>query len=136
SAALFMRDAPHRQTGVPAVDAPKPLRDRRIWRLGIGSGLLVCGQAAMLGFIVLFLHDEQGLSPTVAAALLAGLQLAGAVGRIVAGRRSDREERRIRPMRRHALAATVLLVACAVLTPAPAWVVVPLVVVAGVSTMA
>lgn len=39
------------------------------------------------------------------------------------------------PMRRHALAATGLIVASAVLTPAPNWVVVPLVMVAGVSTM-
>jgi sugar phosphate permease len=118
------------------VEAPAPLRDPRILRLGVGSGLLVCAQAAMLGFVVLFLHDEEGLAAPFAAALLAGLQLAGAAGRIVVGRRSDREERRIMPMRRHALAATGLLVASALLTPAPTWIVVPLVLVAGVSTMA
>jgi sugar phosphate permease len=135
-AALFMRDAPASPAGAHVVDAPAPLRDPRILRLGLGSGLLVCAQAAMLGFIVLFLHDEQGLSAAFAAALLAALQLLGAAGRIVAGRRSDREERRILPMRRHALAATGLLVASALLTPAPTWVVVPLVTVAGVATMA
>ena len=131
AAALFMRDAPPAPPGAYVSDAPRPLRDPRILRLGVASGLLVCAQAAVLGFIVLFLHDEEGLSAAFAAVLLAGLQLAGAVGRIVAGRRSDREERRIMPMRRHALAATGLIVASAVLTPAPNWVVVPLVMVAG-----
>ena len=135
AAAVFMRDAPPSPPGAYVSDAPKPLRDPRILRLGVASGLLVCAQAAMLGFIVLFLHDEEGASAALAAALLAALQLAGAVGRIVAGRRSDREERRIMPMRRHALAATGLLVASAVLTPAPSWVLVPLVMVAGVATM-
>jgi predicted MFS family arabinose efflux permease len=135
TAAVFMRDAPPPAPGTHVVDAPAPLRDPRILRLGLGSGLLVCAQAAMLGFIVLFLHDEEGLSAAFAAALLAALQLVGAAGRIVAGRRSDREERRIQPMRRHALAVTGLLVATALLTPAPAWAVVPLVMVAGVSTM-
>jgi sugar phosphate permease len=135
AAAVFMRDAPPSPPGAYVSDAPKPLRDPRILRLGVASGLLVCAQAAILGFLVLFLHDEEGVSAALAAALLAGLQLAGAVGRIVAGRRSDREERRIMPMRRHALAATGLLVASAVLTPAPSWVLVPLVMVAGVATM-
>jgi sugar phosphate permease len=135
-AALFMRDAPPAAPAAHAVDRPGPLRDPRILRLGVGSGLLVCAQAAMLGFLVLFLHDEEGLSAALAAALLAALQLVGAAGRIIAGRRSDREERRILPMRRHALAATGLLVASALLTPAPTWVVVPLVMVAGVATMA
>jgi sugar phosphate permease len=136
TAAVFMRDAPPAAPGAHVVDAPKPLRDPRILRLGLGSGLLVCAQAAILGFLVLFLHDELGLSAAFAAALLAALQLVGAAARIVAGRRSDREERRIQPMRRHALAAAALLVASAALTPAPAWIVVPLVMVAGVSTMA
>ena len=135
AAALFMRDAPPPAPGAHVVDAPTPLRDPRILRLGLGSGLLVCAQAAMLGFVVLFLHDEEGLSAAFVAALLAALQLVGAAGRIIAGRRSDREERRILPMRRHALAATGLLVASALLTPGPSWVVVPLVMVAGVATM-
>ncbi len=136
AAAVFMRDAPPASPSAYVSDAPRPLRDPRILRLGVASGLLVCAQAALLGFIVLFLHDEEGLSATFAAVLLAALQLAGAAGRIVAGRRSDREERRIMPMRRHALAATGLLIASAALTPAPSWVVVPLVLIAGVATMA
>lgn len=135
TAAVLMRDAPPAPAGAPAADAPTPLRDPRILRLGLASGLLVCAQAAMLGFIVLFLHDEVGLSAAFAAGLLAALQLIGAAGRIVAGRASDREERRIMPMRRHALAGGALLIACAVLEPAPAGIVVPLVMVAGVSAM-
>jgi sugar phosphate permease len=135
TAAVFMRDAPPPPPGVAAPENPAPLRDRRILRLGLGSGLLVCAQAAVLGFLVLFLHDEKGVSAALAAAMLATLQLLGAIGRIVAGRSSDREERRIRPMRRHGLAAAALLVATAALTGAPTWLVVPLVLVTGVSTM-
>jgi sugar phosphate permease len=135
AAALLMRDAPPAPPGTPVVDAPAPLRDPRILRLGLGSGLLVCAQAAVLGFVVLFLHDEKGVSAALAAAMLAVLQLLGAVGRILAGRASDRGERRILPMRHHGLAAAVLLLATAALTGAPAWLVVPLVLVAGVSTM-
>ena len=135
AAALFMRDAPPAPAGIPQVEAPAPLRDPRIWRLGAASGLLVCAQAAILGFLVLFLHDEKGLSATLAAAMLALLQLLGAAGRIVAGRASDRGERRISPMRRHGLAAAALLVATAVLAGGPAWLVVPLALVTGVSTM-
>jgi sugar phosphate permease len=135
AAAVFMRDAPPPAGGIPQVDAPAPLRDPRIWRLGAASGLLVCAQAAILGFIVLFLHDEKGLSAALAAAILSLLQLLGAAGRIVAGRASDREERRIRPMQRHSLAAAALLVATAALTGAPAWLLAPLTIVTGVSTM-
>ena len=135
AAAVFMRDAPPPDGRIPPVDAPAPLRDPRIWRLGAASGLLVCAQAAILGFIVLFLHDEKDLSAALAAAVLSLLQLLGAVGRIVAGRASDREERRIRPMQRQGLAAAALLVATAALTRAPAWLVTPLAVVTGVSTM-
>jgi sugar phosphate permease len=135
TAAVFMRDAPPSPAGAFVPDEPAPLRDRRILRLGLASGLLVCAQAAILGFLVLFLHDEKGVSAAFAAAMLATLQLLGAAGRIVAGRSSDREERRIQPMRRHGIAGAVLLVVTAVLTGAPTWLVVPLVLATGVSTM-
>ena len=62
-----------------------------MWRLGAGSALLVIGQGAMLGFIVLFLHDERGVDAGLAAAALAAVQLGGAAARLLAGRRSDTE---------------------------------------------
>ncbi len=88
---------------------PPPTRDMRIWRLGAGGALLVCAQASMLGFIVLFLHDARDVGAATAAAALGALQIVGALVRIVAGRRSDREGLRIAPMRRIAARNAALL---------------------------
>jgi sugar phosphate permease len=135
AAALWIREPPPPPADRPKVDAPPPLRDRRVWRLAIGSGLLVCAQVAIVSFVVLFLHDHRGLSAPSAAAVLAGIQLGGGVARIVAGRMSDREGRRIVPLRRYAAACVVFLLATAVLVDAPLAVLVPILVVTGVLTM-
>jgi MFS family permease len=130
-----MRDppaAPHRSTA-PA--APPPTRDARLWRLGAGGALLVCAQASMLGFIVLFLHDARDVSAPIAAAALGALQIIGALVRIVAGRRSDREGLRIAPMRRIAARNTALLAAVGVLATGPGALLYPLLAVAAISTM-
>jgi len=132
--AVLMRDAPPSAVAT-AVDAPVPTRDRRLWRLGVGSALLVAAQAALLGFIVLFLHDARGLSPALAGAALAGVQGAAAAGRLVAGRRSDREGLRIAPMRRMAARTTALLVLTAVLAAGPGVLLYPALLVAAVATM-
>src|SRR5439155_22621056 len=95
--------------------APAPLRDRRLWRLATGSGLLVLAQGGILGFIVIFLHDERGWSAPAAAGALAFLQIAGAVGRVAAGRRSDRREERIAPVRWLGFASAVLLATSALI---------------------
>lgn len=132
----LMREAPPRPQVIPppAPSAP-PMRDGRQWRLGAGSALLVVAQSAMLGFLVLFLHDDRGVRPEVAALVLAAVQLIGAGGRVRAGRVSDRLARRIAPMRRRALASGGLLVALGLLAGAPDVVVLPLALVAGVATM-
>jgi predicted MFS family arabinose efflux permease len=109
AALVWMRDAPPPPLGVPPVTGPAPTRDPRMWRLGAASALLVVGQSALLGFVVLFLHDERGLTAGLAAAALAGLQLGGAVARLAAGRRSDLEGARIPLLRRIAAADAVLL---------------------------
>jgi sugar phosphate permease len=137
AALLLMRDAPPPQQAHAAYvpDVEQPTRDPRQWRLGAASGLLVVGQSAMLGFIVLFLVDARGLSTGVAAGALATLQLLGAAARIVAGRRSDREGLRIPLLRRIALADGVLLGACSVLTGAPGAVLYPILLAAGITAM-
>src|SRR6266511_2098018 len=78
---------------------PAPLRDRRIWRLATGGALLVAGQLSVVGYLTLFLHDRRGWSAGSAAAMLAVVQLGGAVMRVLAGRWSDRRGVRIAPMR-------------------------------------
>ena len=109
---LGMRDPPSSET--PAgFSAPPPMRDRRIWRLGVGSGLFVMAQAAVIGFVVLFLVDERGMSPGSEALVLAAIQVVSAVFRIVIGRRSDRVERRIEPLRHSGLAGAALVAVAA-----------------------
>jgi sugar phosphate permease len=126
-----------RDVDVPAggeqVDAP--LRDRRLWRIALGSALVVAPQMTVVGFMVVFLHDHRGLSPARAAAALAVVQALGIAGRIGAGRWSDAVGSRLRPLRAIALLdAAFVLVAAAVLN-APLVVLLPALVVAGTLAM-
>jgi sugar phosphate permease len=135
TAAVFMRDAPPPPADAPVPEVEQPTRDPRQWRLGAASGLLVVGQSALLGFVVLFLHDERGVSLGVAAGALAALQLLGAGARIAAGRRSDHEGVRIPRLRRIAAADAALLLATAVLAGAPGALLYPVLLAAGVTAM-
>jgi sugar phosphate permease len=136
ASALLMRDPPPPPyAGLPPLPAPPPTRDARLWRLGAGGALLVCAQASMLGFIVLFLHDARDLSAATAATALAVVQLVGAGLRIVAGRRSDREGLRIAPMRRMAARNAALLATLAALARGPGAILYPLLILAAVATM-
>jgi len=130
----FLRDAPP-PANPPPVTAPPPMHDARIWRLGVAGALQIAAQAAMLGFLVLFLHDARGLSTHLAAAASAAVLLLGAGARLAAGRASDTEGRRIAPMRRNALRTAALLAAVAALATAPGVLLYPVLLVAAVSTM-
>jgi sugar phosphate permease len=135
--AVWMRDAPPPTPAQAAYarDVPPPLRDRRMWRLGAASALLVVGQSALLGFLVIFLHDEHGLPVAGAAAVLAALQLTGAAARVVVGRLSDRAGGRVPLLRRIAGADAVLLALLAPLAGGPTALVVPALLAAGVVAM-
>jgi sugar phosphate permease len=135
AAALLMRDPPPVAPGLRAPSRTPPVRDQRLWRLGAGGALLVAAQSAMLGFVVLFLHDARGLSASAAAASLAVIQIVGAVARIVAGRRSDREGLRIAPLRRIAGRNAILVALMALLVGAPDVLLYPVLLLAAVSTM-
>jgi MFS family permease len=91
----------------------------------------VTTQIALIGFLVLFLHDDRGLSTGVAAAALAAVQVFGGVARVVAGRLSDRSRTRIVPLRLIALCLALAVAAAAVLVHATLWVLVPVLVIAG-----
>jgi len=94
------------------VVAPPPHRDRRLWRLGLGSSLVVLAQGALFGFLVVFLHDVHGWPVGAAAGALAALYVGGAVARVAAGLWSDRIDERVAPLRRlTALSAALLLLA-------------------------
>jgi MFS family permease len=97
----------------------------------MGSGLILGAQASILGFVVLFLHGERGLSTAAAGGVLALIQLMGAVLRILSGRWSDHVRERIAPLRQLALALAVSLVLTAALTEAPLAMLLPTLVAAG-----
>ena len=118
-----------------AADARPPLRDRRIWRLSLGSALVIAPQLCITGFAVLFLHQHRGLTTIDAARVLAVLQLLAIGGRIGAGRWSDVVGSRVRPLRAIALASAVLVAVAGLLVDAPLLFLLPVLVVAGVFAM-
>ena len=109
----------------------RPLRNPRVWRIGIASTFYVTTQISLLGFFVLFLHDRRGVSTAVAAGALAMTQVLGGVSRIVAGRWSDRARVRIEPLRLVALGLAATVAATTALLDTTVWIVVPALVVAG-----
>jgi sugar phosphate permease len=116
----WMRDPPPAPAGRVAVVAPPPHRDRRIWRLGLGSSFVVMAQGALFGFLVVFLHDVHGWPVAAAAGGLAVLYIGGAFARIAAGRWSDRLDERVAPLRRLTALSSVFLLAAAGLGAAAA----------------
>jgi sugar phosphate permease len=117
----WMREPPPAAlAGRLAILGPPPHRDRRLWRLSLGSSLIVTAQAALFGFLVIFLHDEKGWSVGAAAGALGFLYAGGAVARIVAGRWSDRIDERVAPLRAVVALAAVLLLAAGALEAAGA----------------
>lgn len=91
-----------------------PYRTPTLWRLHASSALLVIPQFAVSAFALEYLVSERHWSASNAGRLLFGFQLAGAAGRIAAGRWSDQTGSRLRPMRLVAVAAAVTMVAIAV----------------------
>ena len=112
-----------------------PLRDLRMWLLCSASALVLAGQLAIMAFVVLFLHDARGFSTAHAALVLAAVQVGGAAMRIAVGRRSDREGRRVPLFIRLGTALAVALATAAALVDGPIFVLVPLLVTAGVFGM-
>jgi MFS family permease len=132
---LVVREGPEAEAPHPGVPELPPLRDRRIWRLSIGSALVLAPQLCVTGFAVLFLHEHRGLSTGAAAGVLAVLQLVAVGGRIGAGRWSDVVGSRVGPLRAIALAAAILVALMAALVDAPLALLLPALVVAGVVSM-
>jgi sugar phosphate permease len=112
-----------------------PLRDLRMWLLCSASAFVLAGQLAIMGFVVLFLHDARGFSTGHAALVLAAVQAGGIVVRIVVGRRSDRERRRVPLFIRLAASLALALATAAALVHGPIAVLVPVLVAAGILGM-
>jgi MFS family permease len=112
------------------------LRDHRLWLLCLGSSFYLVAQLAVLGFLVLFLHDERGLSSAEAAGVLAAMQVVAAAFRIGGGRWSDRLGSRVRPLRLVGLWSALTLGLATALLSAPLVVLLPAFVLAGGVAMA
>jgi sugar phosphate permease len=112
-------------------DLATPLRDPRIWRLCVGSTFYVTTQISMVGFLVLFLHDDRGVSTAAAAAVLATTQVLGGAARIAIGRWSDRMRARIAPLRLVALLLAFTVALSALLVHTSLWLLVPALLAAG-----
>ncbi len=135
-AAAFLREAARSAPELEPEDVEWTLRDSRLWILSTGSGLYLFAQISLTSFLVLFLHDEHGLSQGAAAGALAALLVGAIVTRIGAGRISDVMRARIRPLRWIGLASCAGVLLTALLANAPVAVVVPVMVVAGAISMA
>jgi sugar phosphate permease len=132
-AAILMRDAPPKtEPERHAVLAAAPLRDRSIWILSGSATVYFVGQNAVMGFIVLFLHEHRGLATGVAAGVLAATHVLGAVARIAVGRWSDRLGTRIALLRSIGLALSISLAVATVLLDAPLALLIPALLAAGV----
>jgi sugar phosphate permease len=108
--ALVVIDPP--RPAPSAVAAPSPYRaDRYLPRIHGVSVLLVVPQFVVWTFALVWLVQDRHWSPAAAGALVAGAQVAGALGRIGAGQLSDMVASRMRPLRwvTIAAAATMLL---------------------------
>jgi sugar phosphate permease len=131
-AAGWLVEGPVREDEGFAADVFQPLRDRRIWRLSVGSALLICTQVAITGFVVIFLESQHDLSATEAGLVLAAINIVGAAGRLLSGLRSDRRGGvRVALIRGIAAATAIAVAAAAVLTGATVWLLVPALVAGG-----
>jgi sugar phosphate permease len=132
-AAVWLVEGPVRQDEESTANVlHHPLRDRRIWRLSVGSALLISTQVAITGFVVIFLESQHDLSATQAGLVLAAINVVGATGRLLSGRQSDRRGgNRVAMIREIAIATTVTVTAAAVLAGATVWLLVPALIAGG-----
>ena len=107
----------------PTADLANPYRDSKaLWRIHGASVLLVVPQAVVWTFALVWLMSERGWSPAAAGALVTATQILGALGRIAAGRWSDRIGARLRPIRIIAASAAASMVLLALTdSPGSSW---------------
>ncbi len=119
-----------------AASVAQTLRDSRLWRLSLASGLYLYAQVAVIGFGVLFLHDEHDFSDGEAALVIAVAQVLAVAFRIGAGRWSDVLGVRVAPLMKVGLAIAASLAVTAALAGGPLGLLVPSLALAGGLSMA
>jgi MFS family permease len=113
--ALAVADPPRPpRDEAPAEHLANPYRGSAIlWRIHAVSVLLVVPQCVVWTFTLVWLIADRGWSAESAGVLVMAAQVLGALGRIAAGRWSDRMGSRLRPVRMIAAAAAVSMLALA-----------------------
>lgn len=129
--AIFIRGRDGDEHELEPATLARTLQDARLWRLAIGAGVYVYAQIAVIGFGVVFLHDEHGLSEARAALVIAAAQVLAVGIRIATGRWSDVVGSRIGPLRQVGVAVAVGLLVVAALAGGPVWLLIPALAVAG-----
>jgi MFS family permease len=131
STVIRSRDVDRHEHELEASTLVRTLRDGRLWRLSIGAGVYVYSQIAVIGFGVVFLHDEHGLTEREAALVLAASQVLAVGFRIGTGRWSDVVGSRIGPLRQVGVVIAAGLVVTAALSGGPLVLLVPVLALAG-----
>ena len=130
---------PHNaSTGVSDSKAASPLRNRQVWRMVAGIGVLCVPQFAILSYATVFLHDHGQLGLAQITSVMVVLQLGAMVMRIWSGRHTDRHATRPAYLRGSVLVAlaSFLLLACVAGCAAPGWLLMAAVIAAGICVSA
>jgi sugar phosphate permease len=111
---LCVHDPPRPdRDGVDFRELAELYRKPVLWRIHAASALLMVPQPVVLTFMLVWFIGRHGL-PMMWAGVLVGLsQLLGALGRIAAGRWSDRIGSRMRPLRKICVVTAVVMVVLA-----------------------
>lgn len=109
--ALWVLDPPRPpRAQAAATELANPYRaSGLLWRIHAVSVLLVVPQVVVWTFTLVWLMTDRGWSAPSAGALVTAAQVLGALGRVGAGRWSDRVGSRLRPIRTIALAAAIAM---------------------------
>ena len=134
--AAVLRSGDDAHETLDSASVTRTLADAKLWRLCLGSGVYLYAQLALIGFTVLFLHDEHGVSASSAALVVAVAQVVAVGLRVVAGHWSDVAGSRVGPLRIVGLAIAAGLVVTAALTGGPVGLLVVALALAGGISMA
>jgi MFS family permease len=98
---------------VKAPPALSPLRDRMVWRVVLGIGILCAPQCAVLTFATVFLHDAGRIGIAGITATMVALQAGAMIMRVWSGRFTDRHHNRRAYLRGSALAVAASFIGLA-----------------------
>jgi sugar phosphate permease len=109
--AVGVLDPPrNKRTTAGEAELANPYRGKPVLlRIHLASALLMVPQTVVLTFMLVWLIRAHGWSTASAGALVSVSQLLGALGRVAAGRWSDRVGSRMRPIRTIAVAAALVM---------------------------